>query len=330
MSAPTLFCFTDEHRALRDLLREFFGGPADWSRLLGEVGADEILTGSAGTAIELAILAEEAGATLFDGPVLSTAALGELPAGSGTVAATPSLLGFGAGRLTAHRGQGGVLLDGTTEVWDARAGARVVTDAALDGEPAVVVVDAPDALRTLSGLDLSRRYGRLHAAATPATVLATGEAAVCAVRAARRRADLMISAELLGVAQHCLDGTVEYVSQRVQFGRTIGSFQAVKHRLADLLSAVELTRSAVYGAAWELAGEQSPDVETGLAVAAALSRQTAAEVTRAAIQLHGGIAITWEHWAHRYLRRAHAVIAMSGSAAAHRDRIAGICERRGA
>lgn len=322
MSVPAMFCFTDEHRALREVLREFFAGPADWPRLLGEVGADEILTGTAGTAIDLAILAEEAGAALFDGPVLSTAALGELAAGldgvsSGavTVAATGSMLGFG----------------GSPEpIWDARAGARVVTDTVLDGAPAVLAVEATADLTVLSGLDLSRSFGRLPAGpveTVPATVLATGAEAVRAVQAAHRRADLMISAELLGVAQHCLDGTVQYVGQRVQFGRTIGSFQAVKHRLADLLSAVELTRSAVYGAAWGMAGEQDC-AESDLAVAAALSRQTAAEITRAAIQLHGGIAITFEHWAHRYLRRAHSVLAMAGSAARHRDRLAGICERR--
>ncbi|MCV7086173.1 acyl-CoA dehydrogenase [Mycolicibacter hiberniae] len=145
----------------------------------------------------------------------------------------------------------------------------------------------------------------------------------------RRRADLVLSAELLGVAQRVLDGTVDYVSRRVQFGRTIGSFQAVKHRLADMLAQVELTRSAVYGAAWQLGdGPVTVQAEVDLAVAAALARQTAVEATKAAVQLHGGIGITWEHWAHRYLRRAHAVIALTGAASRHRGRLAGLIDSR--
>lgn len=334
------FCFTEEHRALRGMLREYFTGPTAWPQLFAELGADEIFAGTTGTAIDLAILAEEAGAALYDGPVVSTAALGPLVAeaeslrtGELTAAATASLTGFGAGTLTAQSGPDGVAVDGTAEpVWDAAATARVVTDTVVDDEPAIVLLgSAPGAPAVAAGLDLSRRFGRLRATATPAAVLCAGDEAAAALRAAHRRVDLVVSAELLGVAQHCLDGTVEYVGQRVQFGRTIGSFQAVKHRLADMLAAVELTRSAVYGAAWSLAGEPGEpgaagDPQTGidLAVAAALARQSAADVTRAAIQLHGGIAITFEHWAHRYYRRAHSVLAVTGSAARHRDRLAAL------
>ncbi|ORA65912.1 acyl-CoA dehydrogenase [Mycolicibacterium insubricum] len=139
----------------------------------------------------------------------------------------------------------------------------------------------------------------------------------------------MTAAELLGAAQHVLDGTVGYVDKRVQFGRTIGSFQAVKHRLVDLLAAVELTRSAVYGAAWRLTDDPgSPGTDIDLAVAAVLSRQTALAVTKAAVQLHGGIAITWEHWAHRYLRRANSTVALTGSPSAWRQRLADLIDRR--
>ncbi len=145
----------------------------------------------------------------------------------------------------------------------------------------------------------------------------------------RRTADLVTAAELLGVAQHAFDGTVEYVSKRVQFGRTIGSFQAVKHRLVDLLTAVELARSAVYGAAWGLArGQDDLQTDIDLATAGLLTRRAALSVGKATIQLHGGIAITWEHWAHRYFRRAHAVVALTGTAGGYARTLADLIDRR--
>nr|PZN17348.1 MAG: acyl-CoA dehydrogenase [Mycolicibacterium hassiacum] len=156
-----------------------------------------------------------------------------------------------------------------------------------------------------------------------------GEAAADVGRMLSRTTDLITAAELLGVAQHALDGTVDYVGKRVQFGRTIGSFQAVKHRLVDLLAAVELTRSAVYGAAWAMA--TAPDdvhTDIDLTCAGLLARRTALAVVKATIQLHGGIAITWEHWAHRYFRRAHSVVGMTGSTAAYARRLADLIDLR--
>lgn len=321
LDAP-MFAFTDEHDALREVLRDYFAATADvergvrWRRLLTEVGLDDLLfDDDGGSAVEWVILAEEAGAALFDGPLLSATAVGPLagaPAfdrvrsGECGVSAAVSLT-----RVDAGSGD---------DCWDFSANTVVVRE--IDGEPAVVVEDGAAAgLRALSGLDLSRVVGRAGGAVTSSPLVCSPET----LATMRRRGDLVLSAELLGVAQRVLDGTVDYVRQRVQFGRTIGSFQAVKHRLADLLAQVELTRSAVYAAAWQFP-DGSAQAEVDLAVAAVLSRQTAVEMTKAAVQLHGGVAITWEHWAHRYLRRAHAVTALTGTAGHHRRRLAALLE----
>lgn len=349
-----MFEFTAEHDALRDVLREYFSSSAAldpwgrWRRLLAEVGADDILLGPAKaesfvTAVELAILAEEAGAALFGGPVLSTAALGPLASGvdewapvieqvrAGTrgLSAAVSLTGFGESPVTlAHRAEGCRANGSVEPVWDFTHNGLVAVDASLAGEPAIVVVDGDaGGFAGLSGLDLSRKMGRMSCPNIPPLMMSSGPAAADKLTAIRQRSDLVISAELLGVAQRVLDATVEYVGQRVQFGRTIGSFQAVKHRLADMSAQVELTRSAVYGAAWQLGSHPlAAQTAVDLAVAAVLARDAAVGLTKAAVQLHGGIAITWEHWAHRYLRRAHSVVALTGAASRHRRRLAALID----
>ncbi|MEZ0362366.1 acyl-CoA dehydrogenase family protein [Mycobacterium sp. pUA109] len=337
-ATPRMFEFTDEHDALREVLRNYFAATVTlergqrWRRLVAEVGADEILFGGA-TSVELAILAEQAGAALFDGPLLSAAALGPLPRGEGW-AAVPDEVRRGDRLVSAA-----VALTGCGDaqpevelVWDFGEHAFVVAARSIDGEPAIVGYDG-DTLgcAELAGLDLSRSMGRIRSGDVPPVLVWSGAPAAGVLAAIRRRSDLVLAAELLGVAQRVLDGTVDYVSQRVQFGRTIGSFQAVKHRLADLLAQVELTRSAVYGAAWQFGdGPVTAQAAVDLAVAAVLARQTAVEATKAAVQLHGGIGITWEHWAHRYLRRAHAVIALTGAASRHRRRLAALVESDGA
>ncbi|OBI08331.1 hypothetical protein A5715_15515 [Mycolicibacter heraklionensis] len=323
----TMFGFTDEHAALREVLREYFAGTAAtgrtvrWQRLLTEVGVDDLLFGDAcETAVELAILAEESGAALFDGPLVSAAALGSL---------AEELDGVRDGRrlpcvAVALTGPGDPAAD--HPFWDFSEGGVAVAGLSANGATVLGAYDG-DALglRACSVLDPSRPLGRTDAVAGPTL----REWDADAVIGMRRRADLVLSAELLGVAQRVLDGTVDYVGSRVQFGRTVGSFQAVKHRLADILAQVELTRSAVYGAAWQLgAGPVGVAAEVDLAVAAVLSRQTGVEATKAAIQLHGGIGITWEHWAHRYLRRAHSVIALTGAPAQHRRRLATLIDMR--
>lgn len=114
--------------------------------------------------------------------------------------------------------------------------------------------------------------------------------------------------------------TVEYVQQRVQFGRPIGSFQAIKHRLADLLVLVESADSASQAAAQAWAGDTA-DTSPLASLAKSYCSQAYSAVTAETLQLHGGIGITWEHPAHRYFKRAHSTAALFGSPTHHRTRL---------
>ncbi|MFE4636077.1 acyl-CoA dehydrogenase family protein [Streptomyces sp. NPDC056773] len=160
--------------------------------------------------------------------------------------------------------------------------------------------DAPGLVRTRqTTLDETRPQGRIQLRDVEAELLGGSEDAdvAGALAATGRGAAAVLAAEAVGAAGQALARTVEYVQQREQFGRAIGSFQAVKHRLADLYVQVQAARSAAYYAAWD------PE-QGGLALAQALEalRITAGE----AIQLHGGIGFTWEHDAHLYFKRAAA------------------------
>ncbi|MEU6757970.1 acyl-CoA dehydrogenase family protein [Streptomyces sp. NPDC046685] len=169
--------------------------------------------------------------------------------------------------------------------------------------------DAPGLTRTRQAvLDETRPQATLELRDVPAELLGGGDGqdggrgdggsdTLRALAATGRTAAAVLAAEAAGAAGQALTRTVEYVRQREQFGRAIGSFQAVKHRLADLYVQVQAARSAAYYAAWD------PD-QGGLALAQALEalRMTAGE----AIQLHGGIGFTWEHDAHLYFKRAAA------------------------
>ncbi|MFF8260122.1 acyl-CoA dehydrogenase family protein [Streptomyces virginiae] len=159
--------------------------------------------------------------------------------------------------------------------------------------------DAPGLVRSRQTvLDETRPQARIQLRDVPAELLGEGEEGADvpeALAATGRTASAVLAAEAVGAAGQALARTVEYVRRREQFGRAIGSFQAVKHRLADLYVQVQAARSAAYYAAWD------PD-QGGLALAQALEalRLTAGE----AIQLHGGIGFTWEHDAHLYFKRA--------------------------
>jgi alkylation response protein AidB-like acyl-CoA dehydrogenase len=132
---------------------------------------------------------------------------------------------------------------------------------------------------------------------------------------ARDAACIALSAEAVGGAARILELTVEYSKLRVQFGRPIGSFQALKHRMADLHVLVESARSASYAAA---RGEIHPSV------AKAYCAEAFQTVAGEAIQLHGGIAITWEHDAHLYFKRAHGIAQLFGQPAEHVDRLSAV------
>ncbi|GAA3278519.1 acyl-CoA/acyl-ACP dehydrogenase [Dactylosporangium vinaceum] len=162
-----------------------------------------------------------------------------------------------------------------------------------------------DALKTL---DLTRRMGAVRLNGARARLLAEQDRARAGVAAIRQGAILGMAAESVGAAERALEMAVEYVKVRTQFGRPIGSFQAVKHKCADLLVSLERARSALSVAVRSVqhndAVGRRPESLAGLAVARMYCGRAGAEITREAIHLHGGIGFTWEHPAHLYYRRA--------------------------
>ena len=141
------------------------------------------------------------------------------------------------------------------------------------------------------------------------------------------RAATLASAEMLGAADRVLSMTVEYAKDRVQFGKPIGSFQAVKHMLADALVDVEGMRSTVYYAAW-CAAAGDPDRSLAASMAKAWCSDASRRVMAAGLQVHGGIGFTWEHDMHLFVKRAQLDQVSFGDAAFHRDRIAAMLRER--
>jgi alkylation response protein AidB-like acyl-CoA dehydrogenase len=141
------------------------------------------------------------------------------------------------------------------------------------------------------------------------------------------RASVAFSAELLGLASKALDMAVEYAKVREQFGKPIGSFQAVKHRCADMLVDVEGMRSAVYWAAW-CVGAGDGDASIAASTAKAWCADASKRVLASALQVHGGVGFTWEHDLHLYLKRAQLDQISFGDAAFHRDRLASLLRDR--
>jgi alkylation response protein AidB-like acyl-CoA dehydrogenase len=338
------FVFTAEQSDLRTAVRAFLAEACDeaavrrameagydrgvWARLGGELGVlglavPEELGGAGGTVVDQAIVAEECGAALLPGPLLGTVAL-----------AVPALAALGEdvtplveGRRTAALVEGPVAAQGdaltgeVAQVVDGEADLLVVA-ARVGATDATALFAVEGGERTpLSTLDPTRRQARVRFAATPGRLLATGVDADRALAVARRTAGALLAAEQVGGAQRMLDMTVAYARTRLQFGRPIGSFQAVKHRCADMLVRVEHARSAAYHAAWTLT-DGSDDPDLAVAVAQAVCSEAYERVALDAVQLHGGIGFTWEHPAHLYVKRAVTDAALLGSAERHRERIA--------
>jgi alkylation response protein AidB-like acyl-CoA dehydrogenase len=288
--------------------------------------------------VELTVLCEEIGRRLVAAPFLSTiVALGALCSDEaradaateewrealgqgeavGCVAVAP-----GGDRLTVAGSEGQVRLSGQTapvayapsaDVAVVQAGGGVYgVDLRAEGHPT-----------PLSAMDRTRELGVLAFDGTPARFLGGEEAAALLLD----RAATLASAEMLGAADHVLALTVQYAKDRVQFGKPIGSFQAVKHMLADALVDVEGMRSTAYYAAWCTA---AGDAERSLAasMAKAWCSDASRRVMATGLQVHGGIGFTWEHEMHLYLKRAQLDQVSYGDAAAHRDRIATLLRSR--
>jgi alkylation response protein AidB-like acyl-CoA dehydrogenase len=179
--------------------------------------------------------------------------------------------------------------------------------------------------RTVAGLDLTRRFGdvRFDGVAVPSTAELAGGWPV--VERCLAVATVLQAAESVGAADRLFASTVDYVQKRVQFGRTIGSFQAVKHRLADLLMEVEGMRAAAHYAALAL-NDGLPDAAEAVATAGAYVDDTFAHLCGEALQLHGGIGFTWEHDVHLFVRRAKVNQVLYGDGAWHGERLVRVLE----
>jgi alkylation response protein AidB-like acyl-CoA dehydrogenase len=196
-----------------------------------------------------------------------------------------------------------------------------------DGVPgAVYLVEAtaPGVHRTpLVSLDMTRQLCDITLDDAVGRPVATGAAAEAAVSAGLAAGAAVLAAEQLGLAQRCLDLTIAYVRERRQFGRQIGSFQAVKHRLADLWTTITLARAASRYAAACLA-DDDPDAPVAVALAKSACCEAAVTAAQECVQLHGGIGFTWEHPAHLYLKRAKAASVAYGTPGAHRAALAAL------
>jgi alkylation response protein AidB-like acyl-CoA dehydrogenase len=319
-----------------------------WERMAVELGLQglivpEDLGGAGAGPVELAIVLEEFGRRLVPAPFLSTA-LATLALLEGDRSVTSAhLAAIAAGSVVAT-----VALAEDAGSWDV-AGVRCVAEDRegwrLTGSKSFVpdggsadllivaargphgvglfAVDAaaPGLVRTeLDVFDPTRRLTRLELQDVPATPLTSGDGE----RAVERWLDAAraaVAAEQAGGADFALGMAVDYAKDRVQFGRAIGSFQAIKHMCADAFVDVESARSAAYYAAWAVA-EDSPEVPTVAPLAKAFTSDTFFETARTSMQVHGGISFTYEFPAHMYYRRAKSGAQLWGDPSSLRDLLA--------
>ncbi|HEV2346011.1 MAG TPA: acyl-CoA dehydrogenase family protein [Actinocrinis sp.] len=207
-----------------------------------------------------------------------------------------------------------------TSVADAGFADLLLIPAMAPDGPALFAVEAVTSGLTRNAvvcLDLTRPLHDVTLVDVPARRLALGDQAAAALARALTVGAAMLASEQLGVAQACLDLTVDYLKTRTQFGRLIGSYQALKHRAADLWASVTQARAvARYAAA--CVADDDPDTPVAVALAQAYCSGVAVRAAEECVQLHGGIGFTWEHPAHLYLKRAKSASLALGTAARHR------------
>jgi alkylation response protein AidB-like acyl-CoA dehydrogenase len=279
-----------------------------WQTLCEQIGVAALAIpeeyGGAGfTLLESMVVLEELGRSLAPSPLLSSLVTAEALLAGGTDEAKEELLPrLAAGEVAAFA------VPGEPALFADRATVLVVA-----GDEGLLALDpASSDQKWLPSVDQTMRFGSLDDShGTP-----IGDA-----EAARTRAELVgavgVAALSAGLAARALEMTVAYSKERVQFGRPIGSFQALKHRMADLLVLVEMSRSASWAASYALSTD-APSAEQLAHVAKSYCSDALGRIAAETIQLHGGIAITWEHDAQLVFKRAHALGQLYGPAHAHR------------
>lgn len=317
-----------------------------WKGLAGQLGVGGLLVpeelgGSGAGQPELGVVMHELGRTLAPAPVLSTVALGVnlLVQVRGTW--VDDLL-----RRVAH-GEATVslALADSTGAWGDAAAVTATTTAArtsvtgdkravVDGQTADVLLllaTTPDDValvaveaahpsvhrRPVGTLDLTRSCADVSFVQAPAQVLATGSSATAAFARARQLGTVALAAECAGIAERSLERAVHHASSRIQFGRPIGSFQAVRHKCARMLIAQQLAEALVQEVVH--AADGTPDLEQRSSAALAVAARAAYRVAADALQVHGGIGFTWEDASHLYLKRASSNQHLLGEPRRHSD-----------
>jgi alkylation response protein AidB-like acyl-CoA dehydrogenase len=297
--------------------------------------------------VELTVVLEEMGRSLVCAPFFSTVVLATntlLQAGD-EAACAAYLPGIASGETiatlavteangrwdesgieaTATASGDGWTIDGAKMfVLDGHTASLVVVAARTAAGVSLFAVDGDAAGLTrtaLSTMDQTRKQAKLEFAGTPATLIGTDGGGWDVLSRVLDLAAVALAAEQVGGAQACLDMAVEYAKVRVQFGRPIGSFQAIKHKCADMLLEVESAKSAAYYAGW-CASEMNDELPAVASLAKAYCSEAYFHAAAENIQIHGGIGFTWEHPAHLYFKRAKSSELLFGDPTYHRELLA--------
>ncbi len=326
--------------------------PAVWSQMADQLGLQSLTIpeefgGSGFTYVELLVVLEEMGAALLCAPFFSSVALGAnalltsgddeakksyLPGiASGETIATLAITedngkwDFSGIECRAQEKDDGWVLNGHKMfVLDGHVANLIVVAARSAKGVSLFAVqgDAAGLTRTpLPTMDQTRKQARLEFSDTPAALIGTDGGAEAGLTKTLDLAAVALAAEQVGGAQHVLDASVEYAKTRIQFGRPIGSFQAIKHKCADMLLEVESAKSAAYYAAWA-AAEDSDELPVVASLAKSYCSEAYFHSAAENIQIHGGIGFTWEHPAHLYFKRAKSSELLLGDPSYHRELLA--------
>jgi len=326
--------------------------PAVWRQMGEQLGLQGLAIpeehgGSGYSFVELGIVLEEMGRRLLCAPFFASAVLAAdtlllsgdadaqarwLPgiasgASIGTLAVTEASGAWEEAAVEASATSSGDGWTITGEKWfvlDGLVADLVLVLARTDGGVSLFAVagDAPGLSRTpLVTLDLTRKQAKLDLLGTPAELVGVEGEGWAVVEQVTERAVVALSAEQVGGAQFALDMAVEYAKDRVQFGRVIGSYQAIKHKCANMLMAVEAAKSGAYHA-WSCVANGDEERAEAAAIAKSACSEAYLFVAAENIQIHGGMGFTYEHPAHLYLRRAKTTELLFGEPAAWRDQLA--------
>ena len=326
--------------------------PSVWSQMGEQLGLQGLIVpeefgGSGYSYIELIVVLEEMGRALLCAPFFSTVALAaNTLIHSGDAAAKAAHLpGIASGEtiatlaFTEENGrwdESGITMEATASgdgftlsgtkmyVLDGHTANLILVAARTAKGVSLFAVDADAAGLTrtpLATMDQTRKQARLEFSNTPATLIGTEGEGWSVLERVLDLAAVALAAEQVGGAQQVLDMSVEYAKVRVQFGRPIGSFQAIKHKCADMLLEVESAKSAAYYAGW-CAAELNDELPSVASLAKAYCSEAYFHATAENIQIHGGIGFTWEHPAHLYFKRAKSSELLFGDPVYHRELLA--------